>query len=125
MKTYPLKDKNGFQIGFEIENVYISLRKIVKLLSTIKEVSDIKPRRLFDFRNENHIEFDYTGNDFVVMEPFGDNSRYWIGPKGEPDTKVDVSDIENVFIQYSPSIFIEFLGDLISLNLKKLLKIGK
>jgi len=122
MKTYPLKDKNDSQIGFEAESVYISVRKILKLLSTTNKISNIKSRRLFDFSNENHIEFDYAGNTFVVMEPFGDNSRYWIGPKDKPNKKVDLSELETIFERHKPSFLIELMGDLISLKFKKLLR---
>lgn len=119
MKTYPLKDQNEFQFGFEIENVYISLKKIVNLLSTIDNVSNIRQRRLFDFTNENLIEFDYMGDRFIVFEPFGDNSRYWICPYQKSNRKVDITRIENVFEQYHPPIINKLLGDLISLNFRK------
>jgi hypothetical protein len=116
MKTYPLKDDNGFQFGFEIDNVYIGISKIAKLLSAVNNVSSIMQRRLFDFRNVNHIEFDYWGNPFIVMEPFGDNSRYWICPRNKPDYTIDISNIEVIFKQYKPPFFIKLLGDIISLN---------
>ena len=126
MKIYPLEDKNGCKIGFEIESSYISLRKIVEILSTVDKVSKIQTRRLFERSNGKHIEFEFEGEWFVVMEPFGDNSRYWIGPKDKPKISINLSDIENAFEEYSPSIILEIIGDLVSFKINKILKrIGK
>ena len=122
MKTYSLEDENGFQFGFEIDNIYIGLGKIIRLLSTLGGISKIKRRRLFDCKNEYHIEFDYLGEKIVVLEPYGDNSRYLIYPKETPDCKIDISEIENAFKQYKPPILIKIIGDLISLNFKNILK---
>jgi hypothetical protein len=81
MKTYPIKDNNGNPFAFEIDNVYISIRKLSKLLSSLEGIRNIKTRKLFEMHKENHVEFEYNGDTFVVWEPFGDNSTYWIGPK--------------------------------------------
>jgi len=123
MKTYPLLDESEFKVGFEIENVYIGLGNIVKLISTIDKVKNVKRRRIFDFKKENHLEFDYCGDRFIVLEPFGDNSRYWIGPKEKPNKGIDISDIEKVFKSYQPPLLMRIFGDLISLNFKELFKV--
>ncbi|MCP5005046.1 MAG: hypothetical protein GY941_14095 [Planctomycetes bacterium] len=122
MKTFPIKDETGNQIGFEIENAYIGVNKIVNLLSTITSVSNIKRRKLFDFKDENHIEFKFLGFDCIVWEPYGDNSRYWIGPKEEKKKKVDILVIENTFKTYIPPFYVKFIGCMISLNFKNIFK---
>jgi hypothetical protein len=33
------------------------------------------------FREEQFCEFEVEGQRFVIEEPYGDNSRYWIGPE--------------------------------------------
>ncbi len=38
---------------------------------------------MFESGNEIHTEFTFDGAKFVVWEPFGDNSRFWIGPSDE------------------------------------------
>ena len=122
MKIYHLYKNNGSKFGFEIENVYISTKKIAKLLTTIKGVTNIKSRKLFDFGNEYHIEFDYNKYKFVVWEPFSDNSRYWICLKEDLSIEVDISDLENVFIKYNPPILVKIIGDILSLKFKLLFK---
>lgn len=128
MKTYAIKDKKGFQLGFEIDNIYIGIDKIVELLSTVNNVSNIRKRRLFDLRNEFHIEFDYAGIQFVVWEPYGDSSRYWICPMNMQN-KADMSDIENAFKEYKSPILIKLFGDIVSLKfieeIRKIINRGK
>ena len=51
-------DHNGFKFGFEIENIYIGLNKIVKLLSTIDGVSNVKSEDYLIFLKEYLIDFD-------------------------------------------------------------------
>jgi len=39
------------------------------------------PKRIFSwFREDEFCEFSLNGVLFKVWEPFGDSSRYWIGP---------------------------------------------
>jgi len=41
-------------------------------------------------REEEFCEFEVDSEAFVAWEPFGDNSRYWIGPKdGKWNVQVD------------------------------------
>ncbi|MBI5102094.1 MAG: hypothetical protein HZB33_09715 [Nitrospirae bacterium] len=122
MKTYTIKDNDGKPFAFEIDNVYfVSLRKLVKILSSLEGIRNIKARRLFE-RKENHIEFEYSGDNFVVWEPFGDNSRYWIGPKNTENKSDKITEIEEIFKNYKPPLPIKLFGDLISLNFKELFR---
>jgi len=38
--------------------------------------------------NDDRIVFKFYGREVVVHEPFGDNSRYWVGPQ-DPDASSD------------------------------------
>ncbi|MCY1562005.1 hypothetical protein D9M68_993370 [compost metagenome] len=51
----------------------------------------------------------------MVWEPFGDNSRYWIGPQ-EAERDVDFATVEMAFKQYRPALLRKVLGDLIGLK---------
>ena len=126
METYPVEDNDGLQLGFEIDLVYIGPRKIEQLLSTVDGVTNIQRRKLFAPDKEIHVEFDYLGEKFVVWEPYGDSSRYWIYPKEkQPVKKIDISELEAVFMRYKPPIIVKILGDLLSLNFKKLLRLDR
>ncbi|MCY1311840.1 hypothetical protein D9M70_621990 [compost metagenome] len=66
--------------------------------------------------DEYLVSFQFSGHDYVVWEPFGDNSRYWIGPK-EAERDVDVAELEKAFKPYQPALLRRFLGGLLSLRL--------
>ena len=52
----------------------------------------------------------------MVWEPYGDNSRYWIGPE-EPSTfNGDIFCIADGFRQYTPSVVRQIVGDILHLN---------
>src|SRR4051812_10693507 len=42
---------------------------------------------------------------YVVWEPFGDNSRYWIFPKADRGAARDVRELEEVFESYKASFW--------------------
>ncbi len=121
MNTHPLMLENGTIYAFELENIYIQPRRIATILAEASGVSHIKLRKPFSSSSDTHVEFKYHGKDFLVWEPYGDSSRYWIGPVNESD-EMDVSSLENCFKQYDIPIVIKFLGDLISLNFKSIFR---
>ena len=116
MKTFPIADeKTGRLVGFEIENAYISPSTVASVLSGVNGVSEVRRRRAFGTWDEVHIRFRYRDAECVVWEPFGDNSRYWIGQK-DSAKPVDVGEIERAFIAYRPSLQRRIVGDIVSLR---------
>ena len=89
MKTFLLNSDEGQLVGFEISNSFLSSGGIAKYVRRIKGCDVIGTRRLLS-ADEVHVRFSFSGNRFIVWEPFGDNSRLWVGPEdGEvvpPDT---------------------------------------
>jgi hypothetical protein len=79
----------------------------------------MEKRKLFSRWEEIHIWFIYLNRECVVIEPFGDNSRYWIGPKN-PEEEFDISRLEQAFKQYQPPPIVRLIGDLVTLNFKSL-----
>lgn len=123
MKIYP--DDNvqpDFTVGFEIDNIYVSLITVARILQGVNGVSDIKKRKLFSKWKYIHIRFKYQNHDCIVFEPFGDNSCYWIGPKNN-EQKWDSSHLQIAFRQYQPPLLVKILGDLVTLDLKSLFKL--
>jgi len=94
MKTYPIINDDGSLRGFEIA-VPLSHRPIYRTLRSVEGVTDIR-RTWF---NEDRIKFKFNGEPFIVWEPWGDNSRYWIGA-AEPPSEQDISPIHEAFQQY-------------------------
>lgn len=115
MQTYP--DENvthGSAAGFEIDNIYVSLETVAHILNSINGVTEVKKRRLFSKWEDIHIWFKYMNQECVVIEPFGDNSRYWIGLKNPDANDIDVKTIQAAFESYTPNILRKILGDLLS-----------
>jgi len=55
---------------------------VVETIRKICEAKILKVPKFFSWlREEVFCEFELSGYLFQVLEPFGDNSRYWIGPK--------------------------------------------
>ena len=76
---------------------------MARVLTAVPRVAGVRKRRPFSKWEEIHIWFSFAGHDWVVWEPFGDNSRYWIGPQN-PTAIVDFSQVEDAFKRYQPSI---------------------
>ena len=122
MKTYAILNDNGRSWAFEIENAYIGPRNIASLLAGINSVSHIRKRQLFSPSDDIHLRFRYCDREYIVWEPFGDNSRYWIGPADEMDMSVDVSELITAFEQYRPQFLCKIFGDLVTLKFRSLFR---
>lgn len=119
METFPVTKEGGRQTAFQIDNVYVSRRGLVKLLTKLTGVTDVRLRGRFGSSDEVRVEFKYLGRDYQVWEPFGDNSRYWIGPKNPENEAVGIAGLESAFKQYRPPVHRALLGDLLTLKLFK------
>jgi hypothetical protein len=86
MKTYGIKDTDGTEFAFEVDNFHLSRKGLCRLVARIPGcIVTRKPSR-FRWSHEDEDEFcafELEGVRFVAWEPWGDNSRYWVGPKVE------------------------------------------
>ena len=80
MRTYPIEDDSGTILAFEIDAQLIGWG-LARVLRRIEGVSDVRPRKWWVGSADVHMRFNYRGREYVVWEPFGDNSRWWIGPE--------------------------------------------
>lgn len=97
MKTYPLVRPDGSLRGFEITCIWLTFRPLFKLLRSVPGVTDVR-RNWF---KDDRVTFKFHGKAAVVNEPWGDNSRYWVGledPDASPD--LDIAPIHEVFSRY-------------------------
>ena len=80
MTTFDLTDKEGRVFAFEIPNVgREAFCQIVQSFPGVRVVRS--PKFLSEFREGEFCEFELAGQTFRACEPFGDNSRYWVGPE--------------------------------------------
>jgi hypothetical protein len=117
MKTYPIKDATGKLVAVEVDMVFCPLRDLVRTIAAAEGVTEAKARRPFSSVGDIRATFRFHGDEFAVVEPFGDNSRYWIGPVSD-SKKPDISQIESQLRSYAPSIFRRIFGAVLSLDFR-------
>lgn len=125
MKTYQIAREGAPPLAFEIDHVYLSRGTIVRLLNTVEGVTEVHLGGRFGSSDDIRIEFKCQGQDYIVMELFGDNSRYWVGPKGRKDDVAvasNIGKIKSAFDGYKPPLPVKLLGDLVSLNFRELFR---
>jgi hypothetical protein len=115
MKTYPIKDEAGYPFAVEVDVALSGVRNLARTISTVEGVSDVAVRKPFARSGDVRATFRYRGEEFAVVEPFGDNSRYWIGPVGQTPHR-DISPIESQLGAFQPSVLRRVIGSLVTLN---------
>jgi len=125
MRTFPVAGDDGVHRAFEIEHVYISRGALMRLLAGIEGVSCVRRPRREDRGAGARVEFKHRDIEFQVWEPYGDSSRYWIGPKENLILRdpSQLREVEEAFRRYRPPRLLKILGDLVSLNFKGLLRV--
>jgi hypothetical protein len=117
MITYPIRRDDRTLFAFEIDNVYISRKKVADLLKASQLVVDANLRSHFGSLDDARVTFKYSGQDFIVLEPYGDSSRYWIGPLDPRDDSIDVADLKEIFDSHRPSLLRSVIGGIVGLQL--------
>ncbi len=96
MRTCPHVCDDGTIAYFEISNAFPwSLGLMRRVLTSVEGVSDFRRER----NSDDRFSFVCFGRRCVVHEPFGDNSRYWVGP-AEPAPPIDMMVIRDAFTRF-------------------------
>ena len=85
MRIYDLKSEDGRLHSFEVDNVLLGRRRACRIAESIPGAILIRRSRLFR-DTDDFCEFTLDSHTFIIEEPFGDNSRYWIGSKNKDDS---------------------------------------
>ena len=78
MKTWDLHNDAGTLTGFEVENHWLSRRRASRIAQTIPGSTVLRWPRRFSWNEDAFCAFSIDGVPFLIIEPFGDNSRYWV-----------------------------------------------
>jgi len=82
MRIHDVIDGEGRMFAFEVDNLSFDRAHVCRVAASIPGAIIVRrPRFLSSLREEVFCEFEVEGVRFVAWEPFGDNSRYWIGPE--------------------------------------------
>ena len=93
MKTYLILRADGSTLAFEVTSSWVTFGPLFKILRSVTGVSDVRRNYLDDDR----LSFTYLGEPCVVNEPWGDSSRYWVGPKEAATSSLDLGPINQAF----------------------------
>ena len=100
MRTYDLTDQQGRVFAFEIDNVWMDRASVAAVVRTIPGAR-LKELHVSWFGPDEFCEFEVGGITFVAWEPYGDNSRYWIGPR-PPEFSEHTATIRAAFASHVP-----------------------
>lgn len=105
MKIHALKDEAGRIFAFEVAN--FGRHRTCRFVGKIPGVRIVKRQKHFQFTADDEFcEFELNGKRFVAWEPFGDNSRFWIGPD-PPSWCPEIDEIRKAFAAYKAFWFSE------------------
>jgi len=97
MKTYTQRNEEGKLVGIEIANSFISSHGMSRFIQRIKGSEMLQIRSLFS-ADEIHVRFKFAGVKFIVWEPYGDNSRLWVGPDDDESvSEKELAELRNCF----------------------------
>jgi hypothetical protein len=84
MRVRELPSTEGKSHAFEVSNLLLSRSRACRIAEGIPGAKITKRSRLFRDTDE-FCSFTIGSDEFAIEEPYGDNSRYWIGTKdGKP-----------------------------------------
>jgi len=79
MRTRDLRQQSGELSGFIVSNLLLSRYGVANIASSIKGCTIARrPRRFSLSAPDDFCEFSLNGKTFLAVEPFGDNSEFWI-----------------------------------------------
>ena len=120
MKTYPIRDESGHPFAVEVDMVYCGLRNLLRVIASTDGGSGAAIGKGHTGGADVRATFQYQGDDYAVTEPFGDNSRYWVGPV-KRDVRRDISAIEGRLKDFQPSALRRIVGGLFTLDFAMLI----
>ena len=102
MQVYEIKDGSGRIFAFEVDNGLLGRQAVIRIIERLPQAKLLKVPKLFSwFREDVFCKFEIMGHLFLVLEPFGDNSRYWIGPQDNAWYK-EIDIIRDAFVKHRP-----------------------
>jgi hypothetical protein len=79
--------------AFEVTSTWVTFGPLLRLLRSVEGVADVR-RNWF---KDDRLSFTFCGQPCVVNEPWGDSSRYWVGPRDVESSGLDMTPVERVF----------------------------
>ena len=91
-----MRDESGSLTGFETSNFLVGRSSVVRILKRIPGVTLTQYPEDLASISDDFVHFTFAGHQFIVVEPYGDNSRYLLCAKNEYG-RPHIPEIEQVF----------------------------
>ncbi|GGX22665.1 hypothetical protein GCM10011282_30880 [Undibacterium macrobrachii] len=79
MKTRELRNDDGHLTGFSVSNILLGRHGVPRVIASIPGATVIRKQRRFAISTpDDFCEFVVDGKTFLAIEPFGDNSEFWL-----------------------------------------------
>jgi hypothetical protein len=79
MKTRDLRNDQGQLIGFSVSNLLLSRHGIPRIVASIDGAEVVRKQKRFALSDpDDFCKFVLDGKTFLAVEPFGDNSEFWL-----------------------------------------------
>lgn len=94
MRIYDIPGDGSPKAAFEVSNLFLTRRGAIRVVKRIPGVQVLESQWI---RKDVFCRFLLAGKEFVVEEPWGDSSRYWIGPVDPVESTAQLEVIRNTF----------------------------
>lgn len=102
MKIYDLHDSDGHLCAFEVSNTFLGRRRACAIAARVPGARVVRRPGLLSWSgDEVFCEFEIGEARFEISEPFGDSSRFWIGPVA-PRTAPELAAVRVAFAHARP-----------------------
>lgn len=82
MKTAEPRNDNGVVTGFSVGSALLTRWGVPRIIRSIPGARVVRKQRPFRFAGpDDFCEFMVDGKTFLVIEPFGDNDKFWVVAK--------------------------------------------
>jgi hypothetical protein len=98
-----MHDDAGVHTGFEVSNLFLSRGRICRLAARIDGAQVIRRPRRFALNDDDFGELVIGGEGFIIIEPFGDSTVYWIVAKEPPASSEAMSHVRSALLN-APTI---------------------
>lgn len=95
-----MRNEQGVLTGFSVSNLFLRRHNVPKIVARIPDAQVIRKQKWFHFSGpDDSCEFTVDGKKFLAIEPFGDNSEFWIVCE-PPEECPQIKRVENAFAKH-------------------------
>lgn len=100
MRTQELRNDNGALTGFRVSNLFLSRYGVPKVVASIPGATIVRKQEPFRFGGpDDFCQFVVDGKTFLAIEPFGDNSEFWVVAE-PPEECPQIAKVRAAFNRY-------------------------